>query len=111
MLVKILKPFAYAPDVRTHQVLAAGDVAEIDDSVIAGLAAEGFICEASDAEIEAAQQGPVPIDAPVEIPADYTELDWLALRPLAVAVNGGPVKNKVAALAVIAAELSARAGA
>ena len=109
MLVKVLKAFAYAPDCRTHLLLAPGDVVEVVDDVIPGLEAEGFAVDASDAEIEAAQQGPVVMLAPVDIPATWRTLTGVALKALAAALNGGPVKDAKAATAIIAAEVARRA--
>ncbi len=111
MLVKVLKAFAYAPDCRTHLSLTVGDIVDIDDSVIEGLANEGFIGEASPADIEASQVGPVIVPPPVEIPDEWAELHWFKLKKLAEQLNGGPVKDKVAATAIVQAEVAARAGA
>jgi hypothetical protein len=109
MLVKVLKPFSYAPDVRTLLSLTAGQVVEIDDSVIAGLEAEGFIGEASDAEIEAAAEGPVELPAPVIVPDDWKALSWSRMRALALDLGAGPKINKVGAVALIEAHIAAQA--
>jgi hypothetical protein len=109
MLVKVLKTFPYAPDVRTHLVLAAGDVVDIDASVVEGLHAEGFIEEATDDELEAAQTGAVVMQPPVEIPDDWAGLHWFKLKALAERIAGGPVANKVAAVGIVQAAVDARA--
>lgn len=109
MLVKVLKAFPYAPDVRTSVRLSPGDVVDIDDSVLEGLAAEGFIDEASAAEIEASQSGAVVIPQPVEIPADWRGLKWFELARLAKALGAPANVTKPAAIALIEAEVAARA--
>lgn len=110
MLVKVLKPFGYAPDVRSHVRFEAGEIADIDDSVIEGLEAEGFIGEASAEEIAATQQGAVVIAAPpVEIPADWAKLGWFKLRTLALALGAPGNVDKKTATRLIEAEAAARA--
>lgn len=111
MLVKVLKPFPYAHDGMHTVVLEAGAVADIDASVLDGLHAEGFIGEAEAADIEASQVGAVIVPPPVEIPEEWAELHWFKLKKLAEQLNGGPVKDKVAATAIVQAEVAARAGA
>ena len=109
MLVKVLKAFSYAHDHVNLVHLQPDEIVEIDEGVLEGLQAEGFIDEASDEEIEAAQTGAVVIPPPVEIPADWEGLHWFKMRPLAIALNGGAaVANKAAAVAIIRAELERR---
>jgi hypothetical protein len=109
MLVKVLKPFPYAHDHMHVVTLQPDDIVEIHASVVEGLHAEGFIDEASTAEIEAAQEGCVVLPPPVEIPADWTTLHWFKLKALAEKLAGGPVANKLAAVALVDAELARRA--
>lgn len=112
MKAYVLKAFPYAHDHHRTASLAKGAVVEIDDDVFEGLQAEKFIREATEDEIEAASEGPVVLDAPVDIPADWPKLQWFALQRLATALNGGhKIANKPAAIAVVEAELAARAAA
>jgi hypothetical protein len=85
----VLKSFPYAHDHHVTASLAEGAVVEIDDGVFEGLLDEGFIREATDEEVEAAQEGPVVLSAEVEIPADWADLQWFKLQALAKALNGG----------------------
>lgn len=106
----IKKSFPYAHNHHLVVTLEAGSVVEIDDDVFEGLVAEKYIREATEDEIEAAQEGPIVVGEPVEIPADWAKLPWFNLQRLATTLNGGnKVANKVAAVAIVEAELSARA--
>lgn len=109
MLVKVLKAFPYHPDPRTQLHLVEGDIANIDESVLEGLEAEGFIGEASAEEIEAAQEGPVVIAPPVEIPADWRTLKWFEVARLAKALGAPNNVNKEGAFALIETVLAQRA--
>jgi len=110
MLAKILKSFPYAHDHHTLRTLEVDEIVEIDDGVFQGLHDEHYIGEPTPAEIEAAQSGPVVLAAPVEIPDDWADLQWFKLQKLATALNGGSkVANKVAAMAIVQAEVDARA--
>ena len=110
MLMKVKTPFPYAIDRAQVVMLEKGEIRDIDDSVIEGLHDEGFIEEPTDAELEALQEGAVVIErAPVEIPADWASLPWFKLQRLAKAL-GAPAKvTKPAAIALIEAEVAARA--
>jgi putative heme iron utilization protein len=108
----VLKAFPYAHDHHVTVVQDAGAVVEIDDSVAEGLIDEGYIREATDEEIDGATEGPVVVAPPVEIPAGWAKLPWFNLQRLATALNGGgKVANKVAAVAIVEAELASRADA
>lgn len=110
MLCKVLQPFPYAHD-GCHTVgLKAGQVVAIDESVLAGLVEGGWVDRAEPADIEAAQEGPVVITPPLEIPDDWRALRWTKRRALAAKLNGGaaPANDRVA-VALIEAELARRA--
>ena len=109
MLVKVLKPFPYAREGKFTVGLEAGAIEDIDASVIEGLHAEGFIDEATAEDLVAAQSGAVVILPPIEIPADWQDLHWFKLKALAENLARGPVTNKAAAVAIVAAELDRRA--
>jgi hypothetical protein len=109
MLFKVLKAFPYAHDHHTVKMLAVDSIVEIADGVVEGLLDEKFIIEATDEEIEATQTGAVLVRAPVEIPDDWATLGAFKMTALAKQLTGGKVKTKAAAVAVIEAELAARA--
>lgn len=108
MLVKVLKPFPYHADVRTVLALAAGDVVEIQDDLVEGLEAEGFIDEATAEDVEASRSGAVVIDDPVEIPADWRAFKWFQIVAIARKLGAPSNVNKAVAIATIEAELAAR---
>lgn len=109
MLVKVLKAFPYHPDCRTRRELVEGDVIDIADDLVAGLQAEGLIGEASDEEIDASATGPVVIPPPVDIPADWRELDGLKTIALARQLGAAGKVTKASATAIIEAEVAQRA--
>lgn len=110
MLVKVLKAFPYSAD-GVHTERVEPGVREIRDDLLVGLEAAGFIGEATADDVAAAVEGEVVILQPVEIPEDWAKLQWFTLKALAERVSGGPVSSKVAAIALIEAELAARADA
>lgn len=111
MLVKVLKPFPYAPDVRSMVTFEVGDVVEIDDEVAPGLYAEGLIDEPSDAEAAiAAAPETVVLQELVELPEDWRKLHWFELKPLAERLLGVKIAKKAQAVSMIEAELARRAG-
>ena len=109
MLVKVLKAFPYAHDGMHTLHLAAGDVVEVADDLVGALERDGFIGEADEDEIAAAGPGAQLVTEPVEIPADWRELQWFKLRSLAARLNdGAPPRDKLAAVALVEAELTRR---
>jgi hypothetical protein len=110
MLAMILIAFPYAHDHHTVKPMTPGDLVDIDDGVFEGLKAEGYIREATDDEIAAAQEGEVVVveAAPVEIPADWATLDWFPLRKLAIALGAPANVKKAAAIALVEATLAQR---
>lgn len=112
MWVKVLKGFPYAHDGMHTVQLEAEQVVEIHDDLVGALHRDGYIEEADEAEIDAAGPGAMVIDAPIDIPADWETLHWFKLRALAAQLNGGSApRDKVAAQALVQAELTRRAGA
>jgi len=123
MKVLVLKPFPWSPDGARIQHLAADDEPDIQDDLVAGLKAEGFIATkgvsrpAIPAAPPVAKVAPPPVVPPpeakvasaIEIPATWEALQWFSLKKLAEEISGGPVVNKVAAGAVVTAELARRA--
>lgn len=103
MLVKVLKDFAYAPDCRTHLALKAGEIADVAPELVEGLADEGFVGEASDADVRATARG-----GAVEIPDDWRDLAWFQLAALARKLGADPKVTKPVAIATVEAELAAR---
>lgn len=108
MLVKVLKAFPYAHDHFNVMPQEVGAIVEIDDAVIEGLESEGFIGEATAADIEAAQTGAVVLDQPVQIPADWRDLKWFQMQALARKLGAGPKADKATVMAVIEAAQAAR---
>lgn len=135
MKVTVLRPLPYAADHIRAVTLAPGE-AEIADELVPGLVAEGYLAEpdqgAAPAEAVApsAPEPPAvpvvaepdapaeptqaePTDAPaaaVEIPADWRDLKWPALRSLALKVSDEPIRNHDDAVAAIELELERRTG-
>lgn len=102
MLATILKPFYCAQQRHTVVALEAGAVVEIDDDLVDGLIAEGFIAEAP-AEAVAASFGDVAI------PEDFTTLPWQKLQTIGRALGLARSANKTDTLAAIQTELARRA--
>ena len=109
MLVKVLKAFPHAHDGMHTRMLAAGDVVDVADDLVAALERDGYIGEADEAEILAAGPAAQVVAEVLEIPADWRELQWFKLRALATKLNdGAPPRDKLAAVALIEAELVRR---
>ena len=102
MRVPVLKPFPYAHDGAHLVQLEEGDVVEIHDELIPGLAAEGYVGEPGSAPVSAANPA-------VEIPDDWRDLHWFQQLAIARKLANGAVSNKAAAISIIEAELALRA--
>lgn len=108
MHVKVLKAFPWSPNGYETRQLNVGDVVNIQEDLVPGLAAEGLITEAGPEEVQATATGETIITAPMDIPADWRSLSAVEIRSLAAAIAGHPVANKTAAVAIIEAELTDR---
>lgn len=112
MWVKVLKSFPYAHDGMHTVQLAEGAAVQIHDDLVPALHRDGYIEEAEEGEIDAAGEGPVVLAPPLDIPDDWETLHWFKQRALAAQLNEGVApKDKLAAQALIQAELTRRAGA
>lgn len=132
MLCKVIKNFKFSRDGLTLIDAYAGEEHDIPDEQVSGLAAEGFIdgikhgtavkdadlgvgegwgavSENKDAgaSIENKDAGAAP-ENKVEIPDDWRELAWPALRSLAASVSPTPVSTRDDCIAAIEIELDAR---
>lgn len=123
MRVTVLRPFVYGHDGVHGRALAAGDVAEVRDTLVPGLRAEGYVGDAPAtvaAPPDTATAG-VPDDAAPDpaaaaaantaaltIPDDWRELSWPERRALAASVSETPIKSADDAEAAIEAELARR---
>lgn len=119
--------FPYAPDGQNTKMTTAGDELDFPDAIVPGLEAAGLIHGGAppreeepkvevrvEVQVEPEAQTEVKIEAapavaPIAIPSDWRAMKWGALRALAEKVGGRAVDNPKAALAVIEAELAARA--
>lgn len=103
MLCKVIKPFHYAADGVTEKTMRAGSTQMIHDHLVDGLVAAGFLERPSQAlEISAETQVPEI----KEIPEDWRDLDWPAMRALAAEISEEPIRSKEDAITAIEAHLT-----
>lgn len=125
MLCKVVKNFKFSRDGLTLIDANAGEEHDIPDEQVSGLAAEGFITgiqhgvdggkdagaapenKDAGASVENKDAGAAP-ENKVEIPENWRDLPWPALRSLAASVSPTPVSTRDDCIAAIEIELDAR---